>query len=46
MLESLALINNFDLNEVIESYGASVKDANIVDIIVKAKHLKDIGGAR
>ena len=43
---SLPLINNFDLNEVIESYGASVKDANIVDIIVKAKHLKDIGGAR
>ena len=46
VLETLPLINNFDLNEVIESYGASVKDANIVDIIVKAKHLKDIGGAR
>lgn len=46
ILETLPLINNFDLNEVIESYKDSVKDANIVDIIVKAKHLKDIGGAR
>jgi hypothetical protein len=33
-----------DLQDVIDSYGASIKDANITDIIIKAKHLKELGG--
>ena len=46
VLNTLPLINSFDLAEVIESYGPLIKDANITDLIIKAKHLNDIGGAR
>ena len=34
-----------DLNEVINSYGMNVSNADITDIIIKAKHLSDIGKA-
>jgi hypothetical protein len=44
VLNALPLINSMDLQDVIDSYGASIKDANITDIIIKAKHLKELGG--
>lgn len=44
VLGTLPLINSFDLNEVITSYGPLIKDANITDLIIKAKHLNDMGG--
>lgn len=44
VLGTLPLINSFDLNEVIQSYGPLIKDANITDLIIKAKHLSDMGG--
>lgn len=46
VLSALPLINSFDLNEVIKSYGPKVSEANITDLIVKAKHLNDMGGNR
>lgn len=46
VLSALPLINSFDLNEVIKSYGPKVNEANITDLIVKAKHLNDLGGNR
>ncbi len=46
VLETLPEINSYDLNEVIESYGVNVKDTDITELIVKAKHLKDIGGGK
>lgn len=46
VLSALPLINSFDLSEVIKSYGPSVSNANIVDLIIKAKHLNDMGGNR
>lgn len=46
VLSALPLINSFDLSEVIKSYGPSVSNANIADLIIKAKHLNDIGGSR
>ena len=46
VLSALPLINSFDLNEVIKSYGPKVSEANITDLIVKAKHLNDLGGNR
>ena len=45
-LSALPLINSFDLNEVVKSYGPKVSEANITDLIVKAKHLNDLGGNR
>ena len=46
VLSALPLINSFDLNEVVKSYGPKVSEANITDLIVKAKHLNDLGGNR
>lgn len=46
VLSALPLINSFDLSEVIKSYGLSVSNANIADLIIKAKHLNDMGGSR
>ena len=46
VLSALPLINSFDLNEVVKSYGPKVIEANITDLIVKAKHLNDLGGNR
>ena len=46
VLSALPFINSFDLNEVIKSYGPKVSEANITDLIVKAKHLNDLGGNR
>ena len=46
VLSALPLINSFDLNEVVKSYGTKVSEANITDLIVKAKHLNDLGGNR
>ena len=44
VLNSLPYINSFDLQDVIDSYGPQIKDANIADLIVKAKHLRELGG--
>lgn len=44
VLNTLPLINSFDLNEVIDSYGQLIKNTSITEIIIKAKHLNDIGG--
>lgn len=46
VLSALPLINSFDLSEVIKSYGSSISNANIADLIIKAKHLNDMGGNR
>ena len=46
VLDTLPEINSYDLNEVIESYGQNAKDTDITELIVKAKHLKDIGGGK
>lgn len=43
VLSTLPLINSIDLGEVINSYGTNAKGADIADIIIKAKHLNDIG---
>lgn len=43
VLSTLPLINSIDLGEVINSYGKDAKNTDIADIIVKAKHLNDIG---
>lgn len=45
VLSSLPSITLMDLNEVISSFGTNIKDANITDIIIKAKHLSDMGKA-
>lgn len=45
ILSSLPYITLMDLNEVISSFGTNIKDANITDIIIKAKHLSDMGKA-
>ena len=44
VLNALSQINSIDLQDVIESYGDKIKDANITDLIIKAKHLKELGG--
>ena len=44
VLNALPYVNSFDLQDVIDSYGPQIKDANIADLIVKAKHLKELGG--
>lgn len=43
VLGTLPKIRLIDLNEVINSYGMNVSKADITDIIIKAKHLSDIG---
>lgn len=43
VLGTLPKITLIDLNEVINSYGMNVSKADITDIIIKAKHLSDIG---
>lgn len=45
ILSSLPNVTLMDLNEVISSFGTNIKDANITDIIIKAKHLSDMGKA-
>lgn len=45
VLGTLPKIRLIDLNEVINSYGMNVSKADITDIIIKAKHLSDIGKA-
>ena len=45
VLCTLPKITLIDLNEVINSYGMNVSNADITDIIIKAKHLSDIGKA-
>ena len=45
VLGTLPKITLIDLNEVINSYGLNVSKADITDIIIKAKHLSDIGKA-
>ena len=45
VLGTLPKITLIDLNEVINSYGMNVSKADITDIIIKAKHLSDIGKA-
>lgn len=45
VLSSLPNITLLDLNEVISSFGTNIKEANITDIIIKAKHLSDMGKA-
>ena len=46
VLNTLPLINSFDLQDVADSYGPLIKDANITDLVIKAKHLSDTGGNR
>jgi hypothetical protein len=46
VLNTIPLINSFDLQDVADSYGPLIKDANITDLIIKAKHLSDTGGNR
>lgn len=43
VLGTLPKITLMDLNEVINSYGMNASKADITDIIIKAKHLSDIG---
>lgn len=45
VLGTLPKITLIDLNEAINSYGINVSKADITDIIIKAKHLSDIGKA-
>ena len=45
VLGTLPKIRLIDLNEVINSYGMNVSKVDITDIIIKAKHLSDIGKA-
>lgn len=45
VLGTLPKITLIDLNEAINSYGMNVSKADITDIIIKAKHLSDIGKA-
>lgn len=45
VLGTLPKITLIDLNEVINSYGMNISKADITDIIIKAKHLSDIGKA-
>ena len=44
VLNSLPYIKSLDLQDVINSYGEEIKNANITDLIIKAKHLNEIGG--
>ena len=46
ILNALSYISSKDLQDVINSYGQTIKDANITDLIIKAKHLKEIGGGK
>lgn len=45
VLGTLPKITLIDLNEAINSYGMNVSKDDITDIIIKAKHLSDIGKA-
>ena len=45
VLGTLPKIRLIDLNEAINSYGMNVSKADITDIIIKVKHLSDIGKA-
>lgn len=43
VLNTLSSVSLMDINEVINSYGKDINNVNITDIIIKAKHLSDIG---
>ena len=43
VLNVLPMIRLTDLNEVLESFGPDAAKADITDILIKAKHLNDIG---
>lgn len=43
VLNTLGSVSLMDINEAINSYGKDIKNVNITDIIIKAKHLSDIG---
>ena len=45
VLNVLPMIRLTDLNEVLESFGPDAAKADITDILIKAKHLNDIGGS-
>lgn len=44
VLNALPFVKSIDLTDVINSYGPAIKDANITDLIIKAKHLNELGG--
>ena len=44
VLNALPYIKANDLQEVIDSYATGIKDANITDLIIKSKHLNELGG--
>ena len=44
VLNALPFVKAIDLTDVINSYGEAIKDANITDLIIKAKHLNELGG--
>ncbi len=44
VLNALPLIKSIDLADVIESFGTAIKDANITDLVIKAKHLNELSG--
>ena len=44
VLGVLPYIKAKDLQEVIDSYGGTIRDANITDLVIKAKHLNELGG--
>ena len=45
VLNVLPMIRLTDLNEVLESFGPDAAKADITDILIKAKHINDIGGS-
>lgn len=44
VLNALSNVSLMDINDAISSYGKDISGVNITDIIIKAKHLNDIGG--
>lgn len=44
VLNALPSVSLVDINDAINSYGKDVNGVNITDIIIKAKHLNDLGG--
>lgn len=44
VLNALSNVSLMDINDAISSYGKDISGVNITDIIIKAKHLNDMGG--
>ncbi len=44
VLNALPYIKTIDLQDVIDSYGENIKNANITDLVIKAKHLSELSG--